>query len=187
MDCEKFLTNYSDFLDRRFEAHHRSSYCSHLLECPSCAEYDRVMRRGLSLVRQLDPPESGTDFGRGFYGPMLPAGERDIYPATQRSPSTAATGLAVGGLIALTLLIALGSRRQPVELPPVVVDNATEVRDRPSLWGPSPRFAPAANLLQVPQLRSDPVLATPTEPLSLFREPFSTATPEVDAIRREAE
>ena len=62
MECEEFITDYSDFLDHQFEEHSLSSYCEHLLHCSDCAEYDRVMRRGLKLVRQLELPGTCPDF-----------------------------------------------------------------------------------------------------------------------------
>ena len=58
MECEEFLRDYSDFLDHRFEEHPIVSYCDHLLGCSDCAEYDRVMRRGLELLRRLERPET---------------------------------------------------------------------------------------------------------------------------------
>ena len=161
MDCEEFLSEYSDFLDRRFEEHSLSSYCQHLLACRDCAEYDRVMRRGLHLVRQLDPPSSFEDCVDSLSHQLAyrPAGSR----------LSGAAAVAAGAFLALALVSLLDAGRATVQLPPVVVEAPDSRTDLPSLWGPPPRLAPATSLYEIPALGTEPFLTRPEEPYSLFR------------------
>ena len=62
MTCDEFLTHYSDYLDECFGPADAARWGAHISECPSCARYDRVMRRGLTLVRELPPMVPGEDF-----------------------------------------------------------------------------------------------------------------------------
>ncbi|UCF20997.1 MAG: hypothetical protein JSU87_06290 [Gemmatimonadota bacterium] len=163
MDCAEFLSDYSDFLDCRFEEHSLSSYCQHLLACRDCAEYDRVMRRGLYLVRQLDPPAD--------VGDCLDSLSQQL---TYRSAGTRLSGVAAvagGAFLALAVVFILDAGRATVELPPVVVEAPAWRTELPSLWGPPPRLAPATSLLEIPALGTEPFLTRPEEPFSLFRGP----------------
>ncbi len=163
MDCEEFLSEYSDFLDRRFEEHALTSYCQHLLACHDCAEYDRVMRRGLHLVRQLDPPASFRDCGDSLSHDLA------YRPAASRLSGSAA--VAAGAILALALVFLLDAGRATVQLPPVVVEAPGSRTEVPSLWGPLPRLVPATSLLEIPALGAEPFLTRPEKPFSLFRGP----------------
>ncbi len=169
MDCEEFLTDYSDFLDRQFEEHSVASYCDHLLRCPDCAEYDRVMRRGLELVRELEPPE--------VCPALVPrVGERvpGLGPGLSRGVERGRAALLVGAAaVALCVVgsLAVLSSGGPAELPPLVVE-AAPVEEPPSLWGPAPKFTAAVSLLRVPDLSDGRLFRPPPERLSLFRAPL---------------
>ncbi|UCC47966.1 MAG: hypothetical protein JSV41_10840 [Gemmatimonadota bacterium] len=180
MQCEEFVADYSDFLDSEFEAHSPSDYHYHLQRCSSCADYDRVMRHALQLVRQLEPPEANPDF--------LPRLQRRAFELANRRPgylgargrTAAAAGLMGLGLMAVASLAVVNPGRETVELPPVVVEPSPG-EEPPSLWGPAPRFAPAASLLRVPDIQRNPLLATPTRKLSLFRAGLRASVPAADA------
>jgi len=172
MDCEEFISGYSDFIDRRFERHPLGDYCAHILSCCSCAEYDRVMRRGLHLVRQLDPPEPRSDFGARVRR-LLISRVQDVGPQVRRW-TPAAVGAAAAVLVLVVAAVFYQREATPVELPPVVVEAGTQQPTRSSLFGPAPRFTPAANLLPTPALSDDPLFVFPSQPLSLFRTPISS-------------
>jgi len=173
MDCEEFLRSYSDFLDRRFEEHSIVSYCDHLLDCANCAEYDRVMRRGLELARRLDPLEPRRldlvpRVGERVLGAAPGLGRGVEGGRASRVAAAAALALIVAG--SLTML----GYRGTAELPPVVVEPSA-AEPPPSLWGPAPRFTPAVNLLQVPDLTDDRLLRVPPQRFSLFRAPLKAS------------
>lgn len=174
MDCEAFLEDYSDFLDRRFESHPLSEYTEHILGCESCAEYDRVVRRGLQLVRQLDPPDPNPSFKPRLRRSLLELGRGGLGPRDY-VVGTALTAVTAAGLLALAVAPTLRAR-DAVELPPVVVEVPAEA-SRPSLWGPVPRFTQPPALLWAPEFNSDPIFAPPSDRLQIFRAPLRSATP----------
>ncbi len=172
MECEEFLEDYSDFLDGTLEEHSLTDYRYHLERCPSCAEYDRVMRRGLHLVRALDPPEAQADFlprlQRRFFD--LPA--RAVGVGVRPRNFAVASLLAAAALFALVSLPLLRPEVRALELPPVVIEAPEDAGAVASLWGPPPSFAPTASFLTVPDLSSDPFFASTPRPYSLFRTPL---------------
>lgn len=173
MDCEEFLAGYSDFLDKKFERHPLAEYCEHLLRCTSCGEYDRVVRRGLQLVRQLEPPEPREDFVPRVHHRLL-SRARAIAPRDGRGWLGTAVAAAAVGLILVTTISEVQEKSENVELPPVVVQPRSQEPEMLSLFGPAPRFRPEANLLPVSDLAEESLFAFPSEPLSLFRTPLSS-------------
>lgn len=174
MDCEAFLEDYSDFLDRRFEAHPLIAYTEHILSCESCAEYDRVVRRGLRLVRQLGPPDTNPSFKprlrRSLYELSRDGlGPRDYIVGTVLTAATAF------GLLALAVTPTLRAR-SAVELPPVIVEVPAETPP-PSLWGPVPRFTRPPAMMLAPEFNDDPIFAPPSDRVQLFRAPLRSTAP----------
>ncbi len=175
MECEEFLEDYSDFLDGTLEDHPLTDYRHHLEECGRCSDYDRVMRRGLHLVRALDPPEAAADFipklqRRYFVQPVR------VAVSGARNWNVTVAGLVAAGLLALVSLPLLRPGARALQLPPVVVERPEGAGESASLWGPPPTFAPTASFLTVPDLSSDPFLASPSRPYSLFRAPLRART-----------
>lgn len=88
MDCREFLHRYSEYDDSLVTADEATRFRDHLAECRSCARYDRVLRKGRMLARQLPGPEPSPGFiprlrrrllwtpprRRGFRGARLAAG-----------------------------------------------------------------------------------------------------------------
>lgn len=180
MQCEEFLEGYSDFLDGTLEEHSFTDYRYHLERCPSCSEYDRVMRRGLRLVRALDPPEAQADF--------LPRLQRRFFDLQARAVGVGgrprnlalASLLAAASLFAMVSLPLLRPQVRALELPPVVIEAAEDAEVVASLWGPPPTFAPTASFLTAPDLSSDPFFASPPRPYSLFRRPLRAPVQRVE-------
>lgn len=169
MDCGEFLADYSDFLDGRCEAHSLSDYHYHLRRCSACADYDRVMRRALQLVQQLDPPEANPDFQPRLRRCVFELAKLPPGHLVEKGSAAAVLGLAALGVIAVASLAVLDRTRETVELPPVVVELSAG-DEVPSLWGPAPKFTPAASLLRVPEFPPHLLLANPSQKkISLFR------------------
>jgi hypothetical protein len=55
MNCREFLTRHSEYIDALIEPADAARLRSHVEACPSCARYDRVVRRGAQLARELLP------------------------------------------------------------------------------------------------------------------------------------
>jgi hypothetical protein len=139
MDCDQFLEGYSSYLDERIAPGERRRFVEHMDDCSSCARYDRVMRRGLEVVRDLPEAEPSPDF--------LPRLRHRLYHIKDGIPLDSARG----GSAALVAVAAVGflalawmpfATRVPVEveLPPVAVEAPVEAADRevPSLFQPGP-------------------------------------------------
>lgn len=62
MDCREFLLRYSDYDDSLVPAQEAARFQAHMAECASCARYDRVLRKGRMVARQLPVPEPSPDF-----------------------------------------------------------------------------------------------------------------------------
>lgn len=146
MLCHRFLEEYSDFRDGRLPPARAAELGRHLVECPCCARYDRVMRRGADLLCDLPSAEASEDF--------LPRLQHRIYNVEQglesRSAgrfggSAALVGVAAVGLLAFFWLPFAARVPLEMELSPVAVESPPPVTaDAPSLFGSGP-FVNAAN------------------------------------------
>jgi predicted anti-sigma-YlaC factor YlaD len=168
MDCAEFLESYSDYLDQRFEVYPQSEYCHHLGGCRPCGEYDRVVRRGLALFRQLEPPDTTPDFVSSLRSSVSQDRFQHADVPSMWVSSLATLSAAV--LIAVAVAPLLSGRAGSVQLPPVVIEAPQDAGA--SLWGPTPRLAPRSNLLLAPSLSVDPLRVLPSGRPSLFRAPL---------------
>lgn len=100
MNCQEFLDRYSDYDDSLLLAPELDRFRSHMAECESCARYDRVLRKGRMLARQLPPVRPGEDFI-----PRL--NQRVRFQHRERRPSSAilVLGGAAGALAGVTVLL----------------------------------------------------------------------------------
>lgn len=123
MDCDEFLRGYSDFRDRRHPRPVLSRFESHLEGCESCRRYDRVVRRGVHVLRTLPCPCPSSDF--------VPRLRHRIYhledgiPMSDRATSggsAALTAMAAVGLLALAWLPFALQAPLEIELAPVAVE-----------------------------------------------------------------
>lgn len=55
MNCREFLTRHCDWVDGDLPSAEAASFGAHVKTCASCARYDRVVRRGTDLVREILP------------------------------------------------------------------------------------------------------------------------------------
>ena len=174
MDCEKFLESYSDYLDRRLEVYPLPEYVRHLRSCRSCEEYDRVMRQGLHLCRQLRPPDTTPDFASDLRSSIHDLQDRLEQREGPSARATAVATLTAAAVLAAAAIPALRGDGGSVQLPPVVVEAPGDVGA--PLWGPAPSLAPASNLLLVPNLSAERFPALLSERPSLFRAPLRASS-----------
>lgn len=65
MNCRQFLTLHSEYADGLLTPGDAAPLAAHVESCAACARYDRVVRRGTELVRDLLPRvEASRDFER---------------------------------------------------------------------------------------------------------------------------
>jgi hypothetical protein len=62
MDCDTFLDGHSDFRDGLLMLPDRVAFQVHLRECDSCARYDRVVHKGVQVLRNQPQLEVSDDF-----------------------------------------------------------------------------------------------------------------------------
>lgn len=172
MDCEEFFEDYSDYFDWRLEEHALADYRQHLSNCPTCREYDRVMRSGLHLIRDLEPPPSRADIVSRVQDKITA-----LHSQLGRRTGELGRALAVSAATAITVLLitSLPLFQPPgatVELPPVVIDRNPQQSARPSVFGPAPRFRSSLSVLRAAPVDGAGLLTTPAERISLFRTPL---------------
>ncbi len=113
--CEAFIARHSDFVDGRMTALEEMQWRMHVASCASCSRYDRVVRQGGELLRELSAVSVSADFGERFRERLLrlpeEERERDV-----GSGGSAATALLVAGVIAAIAwspLLRTGADRPP--------------------------------------------------------------------------
>lgn len=100
MDCTEFLERYSEYDDSLVAADEAGRFRAHMAVCEGCERYDRVLRKGRMLARQLPGPEPSTDFVPQLH--MRLWSER-----VREARSTPRVPLAVAALPAVTIVMTL--------------------------------------------------------------------------------
>jgi len=123
IDCDSYLARYSDYLDHDMTVAERDEMEAHADECPHCADYDRVVRRGTDVLRGLPELEVSDDFADRLRWRLYAAEEEDRRARRLASPAQAVGTLAVAALIAAVAWVPLMSPRPHVgRLPAVAVE-----------------------------------------------------------------
>lgn len=137
MRCEEFLEDYSDFCDGLLCAERRAEFEGHLEACPGCARYDRVLRRGVELLKAL-PGEGGDDDFMPRLVHRLYNVDEGLHPTAHRFAGGAAlVGVAAVGLLALFWLPFAASVPLELELEPVAA-RAPVLGEPPALFRSGP-------------------------------------------------
>jgi hypothetical protein len=103
MDCREFLHRYSEYDDSLVPADEVAGFRDHMAECRACARYDRVLRKGRMLARQLPGPEPSPDF--------IPRLRRRLLWTPERDRGFRGARLAAGLAAATVLLVATSAVR----------------------------------------------------------------------------
>ena len=156
MTCDEFLTHYSDYLDECFGPADAARWSTHIGECASCARYDRVMRRGLTLVRDLPPVVPGEDF--------TPRLQHRLYHVQDELIGGRQRGMGRVTLFAGAAVLVIAVAWSPLARPDLFQGEAAT--DSPAAVAPAPVAPPAA----APAARADSH--------SLFVSAVSAPTPE---------
>ncbi|NIR45148.1 MAG: hypothetical protein GWN99_12260 [Gemmatimonadetes bacterium] len=176
MDCEEFLQDYSDYFDWRLEEHSLCEYRLHLSNCPSCHEYDRVMRSGLHLIKNLEAPHSHPDITSRVQEKIAALNRRLGQRTGELGRALAVAGLTAVAVLLITSLPVFQPSGGTVELPPVVVDRRLQAV--PSVFGPAPRFRSSSSVMRMPAMPEPVFLVTPQDRASLFGTPLVDVTAE---------
>ena len=146
MDCSEFLQRYSEYDDSLIPPGEADRFRSHMEACPSCARYDRVLRKGRMLARQLPRLEPSPDFGPRLRRRLL------------RQPSRGAargSRLAAGLAAATVLMVAAAAVRLlgPVTAPVAVGPEAPEPGAVAFVGEADAPFGPASGAVRSPVVR----------------------------------
>jgi hypothetical protein len=98
--CEELLARYGDYIDGQLSPLQAARLQLHLEVCGSCARYDRIMSRGLELVRELPELTPSHDFEERLQHRLYHADDAAAL-AAQRPTAGAVAAFAVAGVIAL--------------------------------------------------------------------------------------
>jgi hypothetical protein len=120
MDCEEFLNGYSDFRDGLLPFEAAVEFEIHLDACGSCGRYDRVVRHGAELCRDLPEVELSGDFRARLQDRLLDVEEEMRGPARSASGLPASAALSIAAAVALAAwLPAVREGGSPAHLPAV--------------------------------------------------------------------
>ncbi len=105
MTCCEFVRRYSDYDDSLLSAEENAAFRAHIAVCASCARYDRVLRKGRMLARQLPPPEPSRDFFPSLHGRLADARRR------RTQARVGVTGMLAAATVVLAAVGGLGLMR----------------------------------------------------------------------------
>lgn len=175
MDCTEFLDRYSEYDDSLVAADDAERFRAHMTACEGCARYDRVLRKGRMLARQVPGPEPSRDFAPQLH--MRLWSERtDAARPTSRIP------VAVAAVPAVAIVVALAALLAPAPGPegpaaPISLSAPTSLSD------PASPQAPASSAPGVSIARgggSGRTLALPVRLAAGVARPLGWTAPRVD-------
>ncbi len=153
MTCEEYLARHSEYLDEELGAAEAADMRRHGAGCARCARYDRVLRRGLALVRELEPVLPSSDSYLALHEHL--ARTTPAPPATGVPRVPFAATIAVAGVVALLAWSALfratgvpaSAAGESVLRLPVSGARMEPVGAGPELMGLTPRVLPGVDVV----------------------------------------
>ena len=156
LECRRFLDGYSDYRDGCLVLEARSRLTRHIAACASCARYDRVIRKGVQVLRAERPEMAAR--------PTRVAAVRRLARIEELRPralGAAGSGMTLAASLIVTVLLTaaawlpfLALQTPEVEMPPVVA-SAPTVPLMPLMFSvPRPFPAPPARTAPVEIARS---------------------------------
>lgn len=147
--CDEFLARHSEYMDGRLPAVLAQRLGSHAAACPSCARYDRVVRRGVALVRELPDMAPSDEFELRLQHRLFHL--RDAESLGGSRAAGAAAALAIAAAIALLawspLLVTRAGTRSATAAATASVEPIIERRvplfDQAAWYPVAPVTAPA--------------------------------------------
>lgn len=128
MNCKDFLARHSEWYDGMLEPSAAELLRAHADACPSCARYDRVVRRGADLARDLLAAiEPSSDFEQRMRHRLFH--ERDAMAA----PRDAGAGVYAVAASIILLIAAAGSFALASSRTPIVDGNVVFAMAPPAI------------------------------------------------------
>lgn len=107
LSCREFLEGHSDYVDDVLVPERMRGFDQHVATCKSCERYDRVVRRGLLLARNLSDIQPSPRFHEKLQTRLMGLEDEPARRPVVASSATVAVIAAVLALIALTPLLNL--------------------------------------------------------------------------------
>src|SRR5688572_32068131 len=104
LTCQDLLDGHADFLDGSLPVREARRFETHLQLCQSCQRYDRVVRRGLLLARNLPEIEPSEHFHERLQARLM---NLEAEPPRQPIVASSATALVVAAVLAVIALTPL--------------------------------------------------------------------------------
>ena len=138
-DCDRFIREYSDYRDGKLTSEQQAEFREHVAECPCCARYDRVLRKGSELLTALPDTLPADDFMPRLQHRLYNVDEGLIGDASHRFAGAAAlVGVASVGLLALFWLPFAAIVPVEMQLEPVAVGAPPPADEVPNLFRTGP-------------------------------------------------
>lgn len=134
MTCRDFLTRYSEYVDGRIDAAEAELLGRHAESCAACRRYDRVVRTGAQLARDLLPRvRVSEDFEPRVRHRLLDAGEH----VSRRRAGSASVYAAAASVVVIaaaaalfTLPVPSVSSAEPATVRLAAAPTSTPVREK---------------------------------------------------------
>ncbi|HEX8394757.1 MAG TPA: hypothetical protein VF665_20600 [Longimicrobium sp.] len=127
MDCDVFLDGYSEYRDGLLPEAEHGAYAAHLRACASCARYDRVIGKGVRMLRDEPELEVSEDFMARLQHRIYHVDEEVRTSSRRRARGVAAGGtLAAAAALAGVALIP-GRGGENTALPSMAVQSGSSV------------------------------------------------------------
>jgi hypothetical protein len=131
LSCHEFLEGHSDYLDGLLPEGITWRFDQHAAECSNCNRFDRVLRRGLLLARNLPEIQPSATFQDTLQARLMGLEAVPIQRPVIAGTGTAVVIAAVLGMIAITpFLMQAGADHAP---PPAVAETPPPTPVMPSL------------------------------------------------------
>jgi len=123
MDCQEYLSRFSEYLDGRTEADVSSEIEEHRSQCERCSRYSHTLEAGRGILQALEPLEVPADFRPRLHHRIYHI--EDGAPIARHSLRSGATMVSVFAMAVLVAVSAwapvIRSPEASIELPAIVV------------------------------------------------------------------
>lgn len=144
LDCREFIERHSEYLDGQLSPDDWVEFDDHVARCAACERYDRVVRRGLLLLRNTTEVQPSEDFHERLEARLRSAEVESRMPMVADS-RTVVMVAAVLALVGLTPMVPLLLRDSKPVVEAMAAEPVAERFDR-APWN----FAPNTGLMLTP-------------------------------------
>ena len=186
LSCHEFLEGHSDYLDGALPDGIAWRFDEHVSECASCHRFDRVLRRGLLLARNLPEIQPTANFHDKLQTRLMGLEDEPVQRPVIAGTGTAVVIAAVLGIIAFTpFLLEVGTDRA---VPHVVAETPQTTQPAPLYTNDNVFAEPqiTAGVFVTPALQSDysPVIVQAPAVLGSFNSARVIAYPLLQTSER---